>query len=191
MEIWDDEDYDAIKTIDGKYFNIHGEELTENEVKGSIVILHEIFGGKTNSKGYIELDPHIGLIYGDSITYDRANQICERLAQKGFASTNVVYGIGSYTYQFVTRDTYSLACKATWVQVGGVPKAIFKDPKTGSSKKSAKGLLCVNKVNGTLTLQNDCTPEEEQGGELITIFKDGVQSNKVSLNEIRERLCTY
>ena len=188
MEIWDD-DHDAIKTADGKYFDINGEELTENEVKGSIQILYEIFGGTKNSKGYIQLDPHIGLIYGDSITHARCKEICERLKQKGFASTNVVYGIGSYTYQYVTRDTFSLACKATWVQVGGVAKSIFKSPKTGGGgKKSAKGLLRVNRVGGKLVLQEDCTPEEEKGGELITIFEDGKQFNKVTLSEIRQRL---
>ena len=187
-KLWDGT-HDAILTTDGHYLDITHQELTLDEVNGSIITLYNIFGGFLNSKGYIELDPHIGLIYGDSITYDRANKICDRLVQKGFASTNVVYGIGSYTYQYVTRDTFSLACKATWVKVGGVAKSIFKDPKTGGNKKSAKGLLRVNRVGNTLVLQNDCTPEEEQGGELITIFKDGVQSNKVSLREIREKLC--
>ncbi len=186
LSLWDTDEYDAVKTADGKYFDMEGNELTENEVKGSIVILHEIFGGTVNSKGYIQLDPHIGLIYGDSITFDRADQICSRLKHKGFASTNVVYGIGSYTYQYVTRDTFSLACKATWIQRAGVGKAIFKAPKTGDGmKNSARGLLRVNKVGNTLVLQQDCTPEEEAGGELITIFEDGKQFNKTTLSEIR------
>lgn len=191
IKLWsgDCEIYDAVKTTDGRYFDRENNELTELEVMGSVEILCQIFGASKNSKGYLELDPHIGLIYGDSITFNRCKEICERLKYKNFSSTNVVYGIGSYTYQYVTRDTFSLACKATWVQVDGVAKSIFKSPKTGcGGKKSARGLLRVNRVGDTLVLQQDCTPEEEKGGELITIFEDGRQFNKVTLSDIRKRL---
>ena len=61
---------------------------------GVIEILYEIFGGTINEQGYKVLDPHIGAIYGDSITLERQVQIYERLAAKGFASTNIVLGIG-------------------------------------------------------------------------------------------------
>mgnify|MGYP000890550176 CR=1 FL=1 len=100
-----------------------------------------------------------------------------------------MYGIGSYTYQYTTRDTFSLACKATWVQVGGLAKSIFKDPKTGDGKKkSAKGLLRVDKRDGRLALKDNCTQEEEEGGELVTIFRNGAQYNKFTLSEIRSKL---
>ena len=186
-KIWD-EDIDCVKTIDGKYFDVVGEELTEDEVKGSIQVLFEGFGGEVNSKGYAELDPHIGLIYGDSITLDRCEQICNRLERKGFASTNVVFGIGSYSYQYNTRDTFSIACKATHVVINGQPKAVFKDPKTGSGKKSAKGLLSVVSGLTGLSLLNDCTPEEEASGLLRTVFIDGEQKNRQTLTEIRGKV---
>lgn len=78
------------------------------EMKGAVEILWDVFGGTVNEQGYKALDSHIGLIYGDSITLERCKQICERLEAKGFASTNVVFGIGSFTYQFNTRDTFGL-----------------------------------------------------------------------------------
>lgn len=187
IKLWTD-DVECFHTKDGRYLTRDG-EITALEAKGSIQVLYDIFGGTINSKGYIELDPHIGLIYGDSITYYRCERICELLANKGFASTNIVYGIGSYTYQYSTRDVYSLACKATWVQINGAAKPIFKDPKTGDGmKKSAKGLLRVDNVGGTLVLKNECTPEEEAGGELQVIFENGVQHNAQSLTQIRKRL---
>ena len=74
-----------------------------------------------------ELDPHIGAIYGDSITLQRAEDICNRLEKKGFASTNVVLGIGSYTYQYNTRDTFGFAMKATYGEVAGEGREIFKE----------------------------------------------------------------
>ena len=82
------------------------EQTPEN--KGVIELLWDVFGGTVNEQGFKVLDPHIGAIYGDSITLDRCEEICARLAAKGFASTNVVFGIGSYTYQFNTRDTFGL-----------------------------------------------------------------------------------
>lgn len=186
MELWNNEE--CYFTEDRKYVTING-EITQLEAYGSVQVLYDQFGGKNNTKGYIDLDPHIGLIYGDSITFERCQEICSRLHEKGFASTNVVFGIGSYTYAYNTRDTLGLACKATWVQINGEPKEIFKDPKTGDGmKKSARGLLRVDKVDGQLVLRQCVTKEEEAGGELITIFENGKVMNLSSLQEIRNRL---
>lgn len=189
MKMWKDSEFDAVKTSDGRYFDSDGEELTHEEVLGAIHILHEVFGGKVNTKGYIELDSHIGLIYGDSITLARCEQICDRLASKGFASTNVVFGVGSYTYQYNTRDTFSLACKATWVQINGEGKPIFKDPKTDNGhKKSAKGLLRVIRTSEGLELQDNVSRDKEITGELVTVFYNGALDNEVSLAEVRKRV---
>ena len=89
------------------------------EFKGSVECLWETFGGTETATGYKLLDGHIGLIYGDSITLERCEAICSQLEAKGFASTNVVFGIGSYTYQYVTRDTFGFAMKATYGEVNG------------------------------------------------------------------------
>lgn len=159
------------------------------EHKGSIEILWEHFGGTTNSKGYKQLDSHIGLIYGDSITFEIAQQILEGFKAKGFASTNIVFGIGSYTYQYVTRDTFGFAMKATYGIVNGEPLEIFKDPITdGGVKKSAKGLLQVYEYDGQIFLRECCTPEEEKAGLLKTVFLNGAILNRTTLSEIRSKI---
>ena len=68
-------------------------ELSPEE-KGTIQLLWETFGGTFSEQGYRILDSHIGLLYGDAITLERADAISAKLAQNGFASTNVVFGIG-------------------------------------------------------------------------------------------------
>ncbi|TCP23390.1 nicotinamide phosphoribosyltransferase [Tenacibaculum skagerrakense] len=162
---------------------------TDVEQKGVIQLLWEVFGGAINEKGFKELDPHIGAIYGDSITIERATQICERLKQNGFASTNVVLGIGSFTYQYNTRDTFGFAMKATYGEVNGEGRAIYKDPITDDgTKKSAKGLLKVVKENGTYQLIDEVSWEEEQKGELREVFRDGKLFINDSLKEIRKRV---
>ena len=159
------------------------------EKKGVIQLLWEIFGGTTNDKGYKELDTHIGAIYGDSITLDRAAQICERLKQKGFASTNVVLGIGSFTYQYNTRDTFGFAMKATYGEVNGEGREIYKDPITDDgTKKSAKGLVKIEKQDGIYQLIDQVSWEEEQQGELKEVFRDGKLLIDDALVEIRKRV---
>ncbi len=160
------------------------------EQKGSVEVLWDIFGGTVNARGYKVLDPHVGLIYGDSITLERANQILSRLEAKGFASSNVVFGVGSYTYQYNTRDTFGFAMKATWGEVNGVGRAIFKQPKTDSGlKKSAKGLLRVERNEaGEYYLLDQQSWEQEKGGELKTRFLNGKLMNVEDLSVLRQRL---
>ena len=140
------------KEVDA-YNDVNGREY--NESKGVIELLWDVFGGTVNEQGYKVLDSHIGAIYGDSITIDRADEICKRLEAKGFASTNVVLGIGSFTYQYNTRDTFGFAMKATYVEVmeekitdyGNpgteakvrvkVGREIFKDPITDDGTKKS------------------------------------------------------
>ncbi len=157
--------------------------------KGVIELLWDVFGGQVNSKGYKELPPYIGAIYGDSITLERAKNICEGLKAKGFASTNVVLGIGSFTYQYNTRDTFGFAMKATYGEVNGEGRAIFKDPITDDgTKKSAKGLMLVSRENGQYQLQDNVDWATEQTGALQEVFRDGKMLKTWSLAEIRANI---
>jgi nicotinamide phosphoribosyltransferase len=174
---------DPIKILCG---DVNGK--TENERKGVVELLWDIFGGTITDKGFKLLDPHIGAIYGDSITLDRADSICENLMKKGFAS-QLVFGIGSYTYQYNTRDTFGTAMKATHVQIGGEGREIFKNPITDDGTKiSAKGLLKVDKVNNVFVLKDQCSVDEELSGELVDIFVDGKLVKEYSLQNIRDTL---
>jgi nicotinamide phosphoribosyltransferase len=172
-------------------------DYSESEYKGVIELLWDVFGGTINEQGYKVLDTHIGAIYGDSITIDRANEICKRLETKGFASTNVVLGVGSFTYQYNTRDTFGFAMKATYVEVNK-PKfegdfnpegrEIFKDPITDDgTKKSATGLLCVREFDD-IVLFDKVDWNAEKTGLLQTIYEDGEFYNQTTLSEIREKL---
>lgn len=164
-------------------------ELTA-EMKGAIQVLYETFGGTITETGHKLLDSHIGLIYGDSITTKRAEEILRRLAEKGFASGNVVFGIGSYTYQCNTRDTFGFAVKATNSVINGEEVAIYKDPKTDSKKKSAKGRLFVfQNEDGNLELVDNviASVEAATANMLEVIFRDGEFVKRVTLDEIRAR----
>jgi nicotinamide phosphoribosyltransferase len=177
--------------------------------KGALQLLAEALGttggpgGKSINKG--------GLIYGDSITVDRADQILTRSRQQGFSPYNIVFGIGSYTYQYVTRDTYNFAFKATAIErevavqntadyaIGTMKiiEAIFKEPVTAGdfSKASARGIPAVYKVDAgwgselyveeTLdpTVLNRCEFRKVFDGHLLRVDDDFYAIRK----RVRER----
>lgn len=172
--------------------------------KGVIQSLFDIFGGELNEKGYIRLNPKVGGIYGDSINRARFNEICSRLEQRGFESTVWVAGVGSFTHQFNTRDTFGWAMKATyaeaWLDVSppelevlrleriGIP--IFKDPITDDgTKKSLRGLIMIPQQEGIIeTVVDNCTWEQENTGMMMEVFRDSKLLVDQTLAEIRGRL---
>lgn len=164
---------------------------TELERKGAVEALWDIFGGTVSKKGYKILDSHIGLIYGDAITLERCEEISRLLKDKNFASINVVYGIGSYTYQYNTRDTFGFALKSTLAVINGDDKLIFKNPKTDDgTKKSQKGKVMVFKDrNNNLYFQDNLRLKDEYTTDLLqTIYKDGKITKTEDFSTIRKRL---
>jgi len=175
---------DPVEIICG--YRSPGTVATTPEEKGAVECLWDIFGGTTNEQGYKMLNEKVGLIYGDSITLKRAKDILEGLEKKGFASSNIVFGVGSFTYQHVTRDTFGFAMKGTWCQIKGEGINIFKDPKTDSgTKKSAVGML---QVTDKMELVQSVSEDMEKEGILETTFLDGKLTKETSLKEIRDLL---
>lgn len=160
---------------------ICGDEHSSNEYakKGVVQCLWELFGGNINSKGYKDLDSHIGVIYGDSITLPIAKEILEKLKLKGFSSINIVFGIGSYTYQYNTRDTFGWAMKSTYCEINGKGYPITKNPITDSgTKKSHSGILKVIKVEGShgytyKVLENQTWEQFYQDDNELKLIFDG------------------
>lgn len=164
------------------------------QYKGAVQCLWEIFGGTVNEKGYRTLNQRVGLIYGDSITIKRADEILDGLECKGFASDNIVFGIGSYTYQYVTRDTFGMAMKATAGIVNDEFRELFKDPITdeNKTKRSARGLLIVEKDGDDFVLHDRVAPDQDENdmpeNQLKTVFKNGELHRVTNVEEIRARL---
>jgi len=187
--------------VDKKYYEVYTNTTTGEpyfsepndvlpEQKGVIELLWDIFGGTISDEGYKVLDSHIGAIYGDSINLERQIQIYSRLESKGFASTNIILGIGSFTYQFNTRDTLGFAAKGAWFENNGKGINIYKDPITDDgTKKSLKGKCAVHiDENGEYYVKTECTQQEENEGLLHVIYENGKFSNLPSLEEIRNEI---
>lgn len=158
--------------------------------KGAIEALWEFADGTVNEEGYKVLDPHVGLIYGDGMHKARIEDINARLKAKGFASTNWVAGIGSYSYQMITRDTFGSAVKATFVVVNGEERAIWKDPETDDgTKRSARGRLAVGyKASGELYLIEEATQEERERSVIQPVWENGKFLKTYTFNNVRANL---
>lgn len=167
------------------------------EIEGTLRVLDRIFGSTINSKGCKVLNPKVGCIYGDSITMETADQILARVADMGFASSNVVFGIGSFTYQFLTRDTFGFAVKGTACQVDEVGfLELSKNPITdGGMKKSAHGCTqVIAGIDGKPRLVDGLDFDgyeqafEDHKSLLVPLFCESVvlENNFRSLKKIRE-----
>ena len=135
------------------------------------------------------------VFYGDAINMKRQKEIYRQLEEKMIAATNLVLGIGSFTYQCATRDGLGQAMKATYCEITlpdgtVIRKEIFKDPKTvvGMPKKSLRGFIKVDyDENHEVKAYDGVTPEEEKEGLLRTVFEDGKLLVDESIYDIRAR----
>lgn len=164
--------------------------------------LWEVFGGTVNSKGYKELDPHIGLIYGDGCTLNRVHQIYEILKERGFAANNVVFGVGAFCFHalfddnnkmtVITRDTFGMAMKATFGEFGDKKLFIYKDPKTDENnlKKSHKGCCRVIKhVDGSFLCYDEYDEWVPNWDTMLeTVFKDGELTKFYNFMDVRRNM---
>ena len=185
------------RIVEGRYyccyapFDIDSEyvEISEGQYYGAYYMLGKIFGWNTTDTGFRYPSTKIGLLYGDSITLERQKQIYLRLENASMAACNLVLGVGSYTYQFKSRDSLGFAVKATACVINGELKEIFKQPKTDDgTKNSLKGLIKVELTDNAYVAIDQVSIEEEKTGCLETVFKDGKLYKDYSLSDIRKRI---
>ena len=111
------------------------------------------------------------------------------MIKQGWCVSNILMGVGSWGFlKNSSRDSYSIAIKGTHSIVDGLPVSMQKNPKTAmNSKKSACGLLRVEKENNEYVLYENQTPEQFETGELKLSFRDGQFVNFQVWKGIKER----
>ena len=164
-------------------------EVSEGQYYGAYYMLGKIFGWNTTKNDYLYPNSKIGLLYGDSITLERQRDIYTRLESAHLAACNLVLGVGSFTYQFKSRDSLGFAIKATACVINGELKEIFKHPKTDDgTKNSLKGLIRVEREAGKYVAYDQQSTAQEKKGCLETVFLNGKLTKEYTLREIRENI---
>ena len=167
-------------------------EITYNVndyVKGIIKSLADTFGTTTNSKGYQELPPQIGLVYGDGINYEAMSKIYQGLEAKGYAVNCICMAMGAWVLSgSIARDSLGFAIKASQTKIGDIYQPVYKQPIADSFKKSPSGFLSVTDIAGRIMCIPNVTEYQEKGGMLRTILLDGKFSNQHTYDELREEI---
>ncbi len=158
--------------------------------KGTMELIADAMG--TDGNGHIN---KVGAIYGDSINEERADAILAGLREKGLSPFNMVFGVGSYTYEYRTRDTYGFAMKATAVRRNGEVVPIFKDPVTDDGgKRSHRGIVAVYESDMSMADNpkycwvDGCTPDALDNCAFRKVFSEGELLIDESFDTIRERV---
>lgn len=179
---------------DGRYFLIdrHNDliEITEEEAKGSLESLWDIFGGEVIG-GYKHINPAVSLLYGEAISQKHQLEIYTRMEEMGFAATNILMGKGSYaSLEGNTRDLFSMSYKQTFsvASIDGVKYNLpqQKTPMGDASKTSARGLLQVIRNGEDYELLQDVTEKQASQGCLTLLYRNGEFYKEQSLDDIRD-----
>lgn len=173
---------DPVKIICGDVHQVTG----SSERLGALRLLDSVFGSTVNSKGYSVLNPKVGLIYGDGMYYDRIYEMYDMMEFYKYASSNLVIGVGGLLLQQRSRDEMGFAIKATYAEVNGEVRELFKNPITDPGKRSLKGLMALDlDDDGEYVTKDQLTWEEERKGMLIPVFCDGKILQHYTLEEVR------
>lgn len=146
-------------------------------------ILERTVGMPKNLKGYKLLPKYFRTIQGDgNKDEDSIGELLWGLVNRGYSISNIALGMGGGLLQLVDRDTQEFAMKVCAVrdkEEGWFDT--FKDPKTGSGKRSKAGRLDLTFTNGEFKTIR----EGEGASALDTIYKDGQMVTTYTLDEVR------
>jgi nicotinamide phosphoribosyltransferase len=157
-------------------------------VRFTIQTLMNVYGSKTNAKGFQVLPDNLRVIQGDGVEEASIRDILSGLEQAGISAENVCFGMGGALLQQCHRDTLRFAMKASAVEIDGAWRDIQKTVATDPSKASKAGRLSlVREANGGLrTVRRD-----ELGGRtdlLEPVYRNGEIVKRQTFGEVQARV---
>ncbi len=154
-------------------------------------ILKHKLGMEKNSKGYLVLPPHMGMIYGDGITDSTIQDILANVLKNGYSASNLAFGMGAGLLQKLDRDTEGFALKCCARQdTAGMWHDVYKDPIEGSDKKSFKGRprLITDGNHGYQVIKFEDNIPNGWYNTMTTVYKDGELLVTTDFNNIRTQI---
>lgn len=177
---------DKILARDGKLVFRPDSGMPSEVTMECMELLEEGFGTKINSKGYKTLDPKVGVLWGDGIDVQGVRSVLYTLATRGFAASNMVFGMGGGLLQKVNRDTQRFAFKSSYQERNGKGYDVYKQPlDVSKASKRGKLMLILTEDGGVKTVRQDSDVAREGEDLLETVFKDGELIRDMTFDEIR------
>lgn len=140
--------------------------------------LNHEYGSKANKLGYYELNPKVGCIYGDWISYEMMNavlfQVCT-IDQFALGTGALIFGCGGALLQQVTRDTHAMAFKACEITLDengqDVTYPVFKTTGSKPSKRLGKMMVLKDEDEEFVTVPYD--EDKAEHNELKVVYENG------------------
>jgi nicotinamide phosphoribosyltransferase len=131
------------------------------------------FGHTVNKKGF-KVIKNASVIQGDGIDILVVEKILDAVLAKGYAASNVAFGMGGGLLQKVNRDTMSFATKLSYIRYAdGREEDVMKTPKTDSGKFSLPGKLQVRRqADGSATIFPAQATQPTPGQPLLKVVYD-------------------
>jgi nicotinamide phosphoribosyltransferase len=152
---------------------------TSLEVVG---LVEKYFGSKLNSKGYRQLNPQTGVLWGDGIQYEGIRNILFNLRNNGYSAANMIFGMGGGLHTSCTRDTQNNAFKCSAQYYGGEYHNIQKKPLDPTKISKTGRFSLVKDPNGKLRTTCKSFRQEDL---LIPVFRNGEILREYTWNEIK------
>jgi nicotinamide phosphoribosyltransferase len=152
-------------------------------------LLNKVFGSTKNQAGYKQLNPKVGVLWGDGIGYDGIRSILYTMKAQGYAADNIVFGAGSALLQKHNRDSARFAFKSSAQKRDGVWYDVFKKP-IDSSKASKHGRLKLVFENGKFETARE-GERMDLPDQLETVFENGKLVRFQTFDEIRAIAKTF
>jgi nicotinamide phosphoribosyltransferase len=168
------------------------DSVPEGETAEDIVLdiynrFAEAFGTTTNSKGYKELNPAVGVIWGDGIDFDGIEKILETLEANGYSTSAMAFGMGGGLLQKVNRDTQRCAFKCSAQKRGGEWIDIQKKPRDISkASKAGRQALYKTQLGEYITTRVETLEKVDATDILETVFENGEIVKEYTFAEVRE-----
>jgi len=149
--------------------------------------LGKAFGTTETSTGHKLLPKYVRVIQGDGISVESLPEILDAMVAAGWAAENIAFGSGGALLQKLNRDTQKCAFKCCEITMkGGEKRDVYKDPITDPGKKSKKGRLTLEDIDGVITTVTDGKGDAAKD-MLVEVFRDGALLVDQTFAEIKAR----
>jgi len=183
---------DRILAWGGRWVTRPDSGKPEESVVKCLESLAKNFGFTRNGKGYKVLPSCIRVIQGDGINEETLIRVLTAIAKADFCVTNVVFGSGGGLLQQVNRDTLRFAMKASYIEVDGEGREVFKQPATDTTKSSKKGQISLYQLGSGeyATLTEEEVKSYSKDGMccdevLVPVYFFGRLLKEYTLDEVR------
>lgn len=141
-------------------------------------------GFTTNNKGFVVLNPKVGILWGDGIDPHGIEGILYTLRMHSISAENMTFGMGGGLLQKINRDTQRFAFKSSYQVRNGVGYEIFKSPIDGG-KKSKRGRLALVKTDQGFMTVNTTKSGYHAEDVLRDVYSNGNLLVDMTFDEVR------